>query len=167
MGCLDADQLGQAVEKGNVPGCQGAAGDQVVEGPAYVDHHLAARRFLVAIFGQLRHQNLHHVRGCKGRKKCGFFLQTNLNKSGRDVATYPCGLCWRSAWLDFSAGRSAAAAPRRCPCLKDPGGWAASSPAPAPPRSEPMPTWDKDQRSPHYDFDKLKNEFQDAGGEGG
>lgn len=60
---LDADQLGQAVEEADVPGGDGAAGHQVVEGAADVDHHLAGRRLLVAIVGQLGHQVVHHLGG--------------------------------------------------------------------------------------------------------
>lgn len=88
---------------------------------------------------------------------------SNLNVRGRYFTTYPCGLCWSSALLGFSAGQWAALAPRRCWCLKDPVGWAASSPAPAPHHSEPMPTWTQDKR-PHklYYYCSLENEFKNV-----
>lgn len=61
---LDADQLGQAVEIGDVPGSHGGAGHQVVQDAADVDHHLAGRRLLVAVAWQLGHQVVHHLGGC-------------------------------------------------------------------------------------------------------
>lgn len=61
---LDADQLGQAVEEADVPGCDGAAGHQVVEDATDVDHDVAGRRLLVAVAGQLGHQVVHHLGGC-------------------------------------------------------------------------------------------------------
>lgn len=67
---LDADQLGQAVEEADVPGRHGAAGHQVVEDAADVDHHIAGRRLLVAVAGQLGHQVVHHLAGCAHTQTC-------------------------------------------------------------------------------------------------
>lgn len=61
---LDSGQFGQAVEEADVPGCGEAAGHQVVEGAADVDHHIAGRCLLVAVAGQLGHQVVHHLGGC-------------------------------------------------------------------------------------------------------
>lgn len=150
MGRLDANQFWQSMEIWNVAGCKGTGGDQVIESPTYVDHHLAGWCFLMTIPGQLWHQNLHHISSCKDRKceRCAFVpTWTWLQQKERYSATYPCGLCWSSAWLDFSVGPSAPSAPCHWWCLKDPVGWAASSPAPAPHRSPLTPTWTQDGRS--------------------
>lgn len=64
VGRLDAHQFGDAVEVTDVAGCRGAAGDQVVEGSAEVDHHVAGWHFLQAVCGKLGHQKPHHVLSC-------------------------------------------------------------------------------------------------------
>lgn len=69
--------------------------------------------------------------------------------------TYPCGLCWSNAWLDFSTGQSGPLAPCRCWCLTVPGGWAASSPAPTPHHPEPTPTGREEDR-PHQRHRRTK-----------
>lgn len=61
MGCLDGHQFWQAIEVQDVTGCQGTAGDQVIEGSTDVDHHLTGWCFLKTIVGQLRHQDSNHV----------------------------------------------------------------------------------------------------------
>lgn len=63
MRAFDADQFGQAVKEGDVPGGHGAAGHQVIENAADVDHHLAGGILLVAITGQLGHQVVDHLCG--------------------------------------------------------------------------------------------------------
>lgn len=64
---FDADQFGQAVKEGDVPGSHGAAGHQVIENTADVDHHLTRGILLVAITGQLGHQVVYHLCGCTER----------------------------------------------------------------------------------------------------
>lgn len=65
MGRFDAHEFWNAVEIRDVAGCQGRAGDQVVQGPADVDHHFAGRGFLKAVVRQFGHQNFHHICGCQ------------------------------------------------------------------------------------------------------
>lgn len=71
MGRLDAHQFWNTIEVGNVSGSQGAAGDQVIEGPADVDYHLTGRGVLKTVTGQPGHQNVHHALGCQGEGTAG------------------------------------------------------------------------------------------------
>ena len=63
MGRFDAYQLGQAVEVGDVPGGDLAAGHQVVECPTDVDHHVTGWLCLLPVTGKLAHQVVDHLCG--------------------------------------------------------------------------------------------------------
>lgn len=64
VGRFDAHEFRNAIKIGDVPGCKGGAGDQVVQGPTDVDHHLTGRSFLKAVIWQFGHQDFDHICGC-------------------------------------------------------------------------------------------------------
>lgn len=77
------------------------------------------------------------------------------NKNHPYFTAYPCGLCWKSVWPDFSAGLSKASAPCHYWYLGGPAGLVASSPAPTPHHSALMPTERQGRRS--HKLRVLKN----------
>lgn len=156
MGCFDGHEFRNAIKIGDVPGCKGSKGDQVVQGPTDVDHHLTGRAFLKAVIWQFGHQNFHRICGCENRKRlfelklstsCFCELAGDWNRSSGARRLYPCGLCSVRAWPDSSAGRSEAWAPCHCWCPAGRAEWAASSPAPSPRCWAPMAT-SKEQPTP-------------------
>lgn len=64
MCVFDANQFRQTIKEGDVSGRQVAAGHQVVEDAADVDHHLAGGLLLVSVSRELGHQDVHHFCGC-------------------------------------------------------------------------------------------------------
>lgn len=60
---LDAHQLDQTIEEGDVSCSHHAAGHQVVEGSTDVHHHITGRLLLAAIGGQFGKQGIYHLCG--------------------------------------------------------------------------------------------------------